>query len=88
LRRAKGQHLARRFVQRVQAQAALRAAQAQLAGGDHIDQRVLLEQRDAGRTSHHVDERALHRRPGGVQHVGDAASAVAAFASQVQFAIL
>ena len=37
---------------------------------------MLLEQRDAGRRAHHVDQRALHGGARGVRHVGDAPGAV------------
>ena len=83
LRRAEGDDLVGVAVERVQAQAAV-TRQAQLAGGDQVHQRVLLEQRDTGRGAHHIDQRALHGRAGGIGHMGDAARAVATFARQVQ----
>ncbi len=41
-----------------------------------------------GVPAHYVDQRALHGRAGGVGHMHDAAGAVAAFAGQVQLAVL
>ncbi len=87
LRRAEGDDLVGGFVERIQPQAAL-AGQPQLGAGDHIDQRVLLEHRDARRGAHHLDQRFLHGRAGGIGDMRNAPGAVAALACQVQLLAL
>ncbi|MNZ89668.1 hypothetical protein D3C78_1086020 [compost metagenome] len=74
-------------VERVQAQAAGGAGQAQLGRGDHIDQGVVFEHGDARRAAHGVDQLALDGGAGGVGGVDDAPRAVPAFARQVQLAV-
>jgi len=87
VRRAKGVDLVALFIKGVEPEAAV-LRQAPLAAGDQVDQHVVLKHADAGRLPHLRDQGLLHRGASGVGGMHDAACAVAAFARQVQLALL
>jgi hypothetical protein len=59
-----------------------------VCGARKVHQHVVFEQRDVGGATHMLDQRLLHRGAGGIRHVHDAPRAVAAFAREVQLAVL
>ena len=80
--RGEGDDLVRLDVEHVGAEAA-GARLADLVADDQVDRDVMLEDVDVRMVADMFAERGLHRRPGGVGGVDDAAMRVSAFACQV-----
>ena len=72
--------LAGRFFQHIGAEHAVLGHRAEFAGGDEVDDEMILQQREVGSLAGRLDERARDLAAGGVLGMQDAAVRVAALA--------